>query len=180
MTKAVASLLHFLCQDFSKDTRDIDLTDGTMNLVGSKKWLEKKTKILFSPLEEIIANWDSRYFWKDITESKYEDIKGYSINILHKDGFSITKHQLPPKESSANESQRKIQSKIKWWLCSDEHCLMDYNEFRSKSVDERKNLLKKESLCWNWMSKSHAAKNSISKYSCQKKDCGKRHHNLLH
>ena len=56
LTKAVPSLLHFLWQDFSKDTRDIDLTDGTMNLVGPKKWLEKKTKILFSPLEEIIAN----------------------------------------------------------------------------------------------------------------------------
>ena len=30
------------------------------------------------------------------------------------------------------------------------------------------------------MSKSHVAKDCISKYSCRKKDCGKKHHTLLY
>ena len=45
---------------------------------------------------EIIANRDSKFFRKDITESKYKDIKGHSINVLHKDGFITTNHQLSP------------------------------------------------------------------------------------
>ena len=40
-------------------TRDIDLADGTLNSVGFKKWLEKKSKVLFYPLAEIIANRDN-------------------------------------------------------------------------------------------------------------------------
>ena len=99
---------------------------------------------------------------------------------MHKDGFSTTNHHLPPSESSANESQRENDPKIKCWLCSDEHRLMDCDEFRSKSVDERKEFVKKESLCWNCMSKSHVTKDCISKYSCRKEDCGKKNHNFLH
>ena len=57
---------------------------------------------------------------------------------------------------------------------------MDCDDFRSKSVDERKGFVKKESLCWNCMSKSHVGKNDISKYSYRKKDCDKKHHTLLH
>ena len=33
--------------------------DGTLNSVGFKKWLEKKSKVLFNPLAEIIANRDN-------------------------------------------------------------------------------------------------------------------------
>ena len=57
---------------------------------------------------------------------------------------------------------------------------MDCDKFRSKSVDERKEFVKKKSLCWNCMWKWHVAKGCISKYSCRKEDCGKRHHTLLH
>ena len=91
---AVTRLPHLLRQDFFKGTRDIGLTDGTLNLIGFEKWLEKKSKVLFNPLAEPIANWDK----------KYKNIKGPSINVLHRDGFSSTNHQLPPNESSANES----------------------------------------------------------------------------
>ena len=54
LTKAVTRLPHFLRQE--KDTRDIDLTYGTLNLIGSEKWLEKKTNVLFNPLAETITN----------------------------------------------------------------------------------------------------------------------------
>ena len=128
LTKAVKRLPHFLRQE--KDNRDIDLTDGTLNLTGFEKWLEKKTKVLFNPLAEIITNWDSKFFRKDITEGKYKDIKRHSINVFHKNDFSTTNHHLPPNESSANESQGVNKAKIKYWLCSDEHCLMDCDEFR--------------------------------------------------
>ena len=37
LTKAVTCLLQFLRQDFFKDTRDFDLTGGTLNLIGFKK-----------------------------------------------------------------------------------------------------------------------------------------------
>ena len=144
LTKAVTCLLQFLRQDFFKDTRDFDLTGGTLNLIGFKKWLEKKTKILFNPLSEIITNQDSKFFRKDITENEYKDMKGCSINVLHKNGFSTTNHQLPTNKSSANESQRENEPKIKCWLCSDEHRVMDCDEFRSKSVDERKEFVKKK------------------------------------
>ena len=53
---------------------------------------------------------------------------------------------------------------------------MDCGEFRSKSIDERKDFAKKEILCWNSMSKSHIAKDCTYKYSCGKEDCGKKHY----
>ena len=148
-------------------------------LIGFEKWLEKENKVLFNPVAEIIANQDSKVFRKDITKSKYKDIKWYSINILHKDGFSTTNQQLPSKESSTDENQGENEPKIKC-LCSNEHRLMDCNEFRSKSVDKKKEFVKKECLCWNYLSKSHVSKYCISKYSCRKEDCGKKHHTLLH
>ena len=124
----------------------------------------------------MIASWDSKFLRKDITESKNRDIPGHSINVLQNDGFSTTNHQLLPNESSANESQRENKPRIKWWLCLDEHCLMDFGEFRSKSIDERKDFAKKEILCWNCMSKSHIAKDCTYKYNCGKEDYGKKHH----
>ena len=57
---------------------------------------------------------------------------------------------------------------------------MDCDEFRSKSVYERKEFVKKESLRWNCMSKSHVTKDCISKYSCWKENRGKKYHTLLH
>ena len=61
LTKAVTRLPHFLWQDFFKYTRDIDLTDGTSNLIGFEKWLEKKTRILFKAHVKIIVK---RGFWE--------------------------------------------------------------------------------------------------------------------
>ena len=98
---------------------------------------------------------------------------------MHKDGFSTTNQQLPPKESSTDENQGGNEPKIKC-LCSNEHHLMNCDEFRSKSVNEKKEFVKKECLCWNCISKSHESKYCISKYSCRKEDCGKKHHTLLH
>ena len=92
-------------------------------------------------------------------------MKGCAINVLHKNGFSNTNHQLPKNKSSTIASQRENKPKIKCWLCSDEHHVMDCDKFRLKSVDERKVIIKKESLCWNCMSKSHVSKDCVSKYS---------------
>ena len=65
---------------------------------------------------EIIANQYNQFFKKDITVSKYKDTKRHA-NVSLKDGFSTTNHQLPPKESSTNENQRKNEPKLKCWLC---------------------------------------------------------------
>ena len=52
-------------------------------------------------------------------------MKGHSTCTFYKDGFSTTNHQLPPNESSTNKNLRDNEPKIKHWICSDDHRLMD-------------------------------------------------------
>ena len=69
---------------------------------------------------------------------------------------------------------------IKCWLCTKPHRLMDCNNFKGKTIDERKEYIKSERLCYNFFSKGHNAKDCKSKYRCRVDSCNKRHHSLIH
>ena len=55
MSKVITTLPHNLRQDFFKVTRNSNLLDWNINLIGLADWLEGRLKTCFNPLTEIIA-----------------------------------------------------------------------------------------------------------------------------
>ena len=91
VSKAVARL-HLRIQ-FFRATCDYDLTDGTINLLLSEVWLEKRVKDLFNPLVEIIS-------LKDSKSNKHQHIKDHLI----KNTLKIHTNHLN-KESKLHEKE---------------------------------------------------------------------------
>ena len=69
---------------------------------------------------------------------------------------------------------------INCWLCTKPHQFMDCDNFKGKTIDERKEYIKSERLCYNYFSKGHNVKDCKSKYRCCVDSCNKRHHSLIH
>lgn len=68
---------------------------------------------------------------------------------------------------------------IKFWLCMKSCQLMDWINFKGKAIDERKDYIKLERLCYNCFSERHNLKDCWSKY-CHIDYCNKRHHSFIH
>ena len=66
LTKVVTRLPHFLWQDFFKYTRDIDLTDGTSNLIGFKNGLKRKLEFYSRHMLKLSPSevFEKRHYWK--------------------------------------------------------------------------------------------------------------------
>ena len=157
-------LLYQLVKNFSKP-RDCNLIDSGANLIVFKNWLERKWKAYFNPLPGIIATQDapSKYQTQKINKLKINDIlsanKDDNINLVTND-----------KEDSKS---------IKFWLFMKSCQLMDWINFKGKAIDERKDYIKLERLCYNCFSERHNLKDCWSKY-CHVDYCNKRHHSFIH
>ena len=49
-----------------------------------------------------------------------------------------------------------------------------------KSVKNRKQYIKEQKLCWNYLSNKHIVNERKSKFSCSKDSCKKMHHTITH
>ena len=66
-------------------------------------------------------------------------------------------------------------------MCSRSHPLYRCETFKSKPVDERHEFIKRNRICFNCInSVEHSSRSCKSSVRCQKPECGKRHHTLLH
>lgn len=63
-------------------------------------------------------------------------------------------------------------------VCNESHRIYTCNKFKSLSVPERFDVLRKARICFNCLSSKHMADNCKSSYSCR--TCGRKHHSLLH
>ncbi|XP_053692239.1 uncharacterized protein LOC128740701 [Sabethes cyaneus] len=84
--------------------------------------------------------------------------------------------------SDSKRSQRSFSSyagtQVACPFCSDEkHFGSQCKKFRSMKVEERRNAVKNNRLCFNCLSRGHGSK-SCSRGSCRV--CGQRHHTMLH
>ena len=131
-------------------------------------------KDLFNPLAEIISLQDAK-------SNKHQHIKDqliknpYKIHTNHLNKES----KLAEKEDQSGK-QMKNQEKMSFWLCKQEHRLMDCPEFKDKSVEERIEFATKEKLCKNCFWKGLMTKDCICKLKCRVNSCGKKHHTILH
>ena len=62
--------------------------------------------------------------------------------------------------------------------CSKQHYLYQCDEFKSMSIDLRRQLVEKNNVCFNCLRVGHSAKNCQSKHHCL--TCCRKHHTLLH
>ena len=66
-------------------------------------------------------------------------------------------------------------------MCTRSHPLYRCETFKSKPVDERHEFIKRNRICFNCInSVDHSSRSCKSSVRCQKPECGKRHHTLLH
>ena len=66
-------------------------------------------------------------------------------------------------------------------MCTRSHPLYRCETFKSKPVNERHEFIKRSRICFNCInSVEHSSRSCKSSVRCQKPECGKRHHTLLH
>ena len=57
--------------------------------------------------------------------------------------------------------------------------IMNYDNFKGKTIDETKDYIKSEELRYNCFAKGHNVKDCKSKYRCRIDNCNKRNHSLI-
>lgn len=63
-------------------------------------------------------------------------------------------------------------------LCNGQHTLVKCNKFLKKSVDDRSEFLRSKGLCYGCFGSGHVSSGCRNRATC--KECGRRHHTLLH
>ena len=88
----------------------------------------------------------------------------------------------PTNQYKGKQDRRSNQLKnMKCKLCSSStHRLSQCEIFKSKNINERTEIVKKNGLCYNCLSDKHKLNGCNSKYTCFKDNCSLRHHTLLH
>ncbi|XP_055590386.1 uncharacterized protein LOC129742509 [Uranotaenia lowii] len=98
---------------------------------------------------------------------------------------AFSKKSVSEVNKKENLNEKKIRtmhtevSDKKCAKCSKEHNVYQCDEFKSLSVEERRNLAKQARLCYNCLRSSHSAKTCSSKSVCRTSKCNQRHHTLL-
>ena len=85
------------------------------------------------------------------------------------------KHGNTAKENPSSDKDKK---NIECWLYLKPHRLMDYDIFKAKSLDKRKEYVKTKKLYFNCFSKGHSLKDCNSKYQCCVNNCNKKHSSI--
>ena len=160
-------LLYNPRQEFFKATINSNLIDGSVNLMVFDNWLERKLKTYFNLLADIITAVDTSPRYQNPKKNK--NLKVNNILSEKKDD------NVMPATDGKGEGKN-----IKCWLCTKSHRLMDCDNFKGNTTDERKEYIKSERLCYKCFSKGHNLKDCKSKYRCPNDDCNKIHHSLIH
>ena len=67
---------------------------------------------------------------------------------------------------------------VKCTLCNNDHPLYLCACFKEKTPEQRMDLVRQNKLCFNCLSSKHLSSTFPSRKSCR--DCGAKHHSLLH
>ena len=184
-------------QDFFKATRNSNLIDGSINLVGLADWLKGCLETYFKPLAEIVAFQDQEKLSKlhyntNTGKSKFNN--SLTFNTLNLDDHSDDEDKLigtnqllgnkgENQNSTTNNSDKtdiEDNSKVvSCWLCTQQHRLMQCNKFKNKPTEEKIKIVREQRLCWNYLSKGHVLKNCKSQHHCKVSGCNQQHHTLL-
>lgn len=93
------------------------------------------------------------------------------------DSFATTTTQLP---DSSVPSSKTLADQVNQAcpLCNSQHALVKCSKFLKSSVDERSEFIRSKSLCFGCFKSGHVSSGCRNRSTC--KECGRRHHTLLH
>ena len=179
-TKAIICLPYQLHRRFYKFTEESNWIDGGINLVTLEKWLKDQLKTSFSSLTDININKEH------MLENRYQIAKltsRHSIHSLETDininSVKYTSHGSKDKEI-LKEGKTDNTRTLSYWLCNDNHRLMNCKDFLPKTPVERNNFVFDNKLCFNCLSKEHQLNDYKSDFRCREDNCNHKHHTLLH
>ena len=109
--------------EFYKVTCNLDILDGDVDLTFLERWLEKRLKIIFNSIANIIATQGTK---TDIPHQKM-DKERKQINLFH---------------NSIPDKSKKTTKTLVCYLCSQDHRIMDCVKFKQKTATKRKRMLK--------------------------------------
>ena len=88
-------------------------------------------------------------------DTKVKEQFNLIANIL-----SIDQPYHPKDHIRSNNINQDEPQEIKSWFCSDDHKLSSCDQFLSKPLYEKKQVVEKEKLCWNCLAKGHILKSA--------------------
>ena len=165
VTKAILRLQFHLRKEFYKHTKNTSLMDSS--------WLDRQLKVYFNPLVEVVAT-------QELPNSKKTPINCHINNFLQKQVHKNNKDAKEQNDKGDERGEQIPQRSIKCWLCHENHSLMSCFKFLKKSLEERREFVKRNKLCENCLSKGHLLESCISKFNCRKDGCSQKHRTLLH
>ena len=112
--------------EFYKVTCNLDILDGDVDLTFLEKWLEKRFKIFFNPIANIIATEGTK---TDIQHQK-KDKERKQINL-----FRNSTPQSPDKSKNTTKT-------LVYYLRSEDRRIMDCVKFQQKLLSKEKILLR--------------------------------------
>ncbi|XP_064639799.1 uncharacterized protein LOC135495265 [Lineus longissimus] len=80
----------------------------------------------------------------------------------------------PTADKAAGSDSRKCT------LCDETYRLFKCQKFSNLSLNEKRNLVRAQRLCYNCLGPGHTSKDCQSQARCRVKDCGANHHTALH
>ena len=69
---------------------------------------------------------------------------------------------------------------LRYWFCRDSHKISDCSVLKATPADDRRELVKKNKLCFNCLSSDHMISQCWLKHLCKVSGCNKCHDTLLH
>ena len=111
-----------------------------------------------------------KWGWKN--KSKKKDDSNLSANSLATSGTPHPSDLAPSTKPFADQTDQACP------LCNGQHALVKCSKFLKNSVDERSEFIRSKALCFGCFKSGHMSSGCRNRSIC--KECGRRHHTLLH
>ena len=149
LSKAVMRLPDAIRKKFFRNSKDYD--DSDLNLLKLEIFLDWTLKEFYNPIADIIAS----------KEGKSKRDKGRS-----------------GRDGQSNHLDSERDQKLSCWVCQKPHKIWQCEDFKRKSLTERRKIVNEKKCCYNCLSLKHSVRECKSRVSCR--HCKRRHHSSLH
>ncbi|XP_055681943.1 uncharacterized protein LOC129789287 [Lutzomyia longipalpis] len=116
------------------------------------------------------------------TVEEFFEFMDKSTDVLERAAVNLEPKKPKQPETTGKPAKGIIKSHhtevSQCYKCGADHALYQCDQFKALSLDERRRLVTKSSLCYNCLRSNHSSKKCMSKSRCR--ECQKPHHTLLH
>ena len=138
VTKSVMRLPKILRTSYYKRFDDTNFNESNINLILFERWLANKIHSLLKPIATVIES---------AIRPKDSGNQGDKSNKLKHDNKN---HRLNASSSQSQSGRPHVDDKkLRCWFCRDSHKISDSIVLKAFPVDDRKELVKKNKLCFN-------------------------------